>query len=131
MINFAADGLLAGLLEVFADYAPPAPPWASSPKLWGDPDHLSQLFGGRVSTLEISPSTYTERVPGGPLGYCEYYKQYFGPVAATYAELPAEQAAALDREFLAFAVHNNTGPAGGPAELDYQYVRVIARTTAR
>jgi ubiquinone/menaquinone biosynthesis C-methylase UbiE len=130
MINFAADGLLAGLLEVFADYSPPPPPWASSPLLWGDPDHLSQRFGGRVSTLEISPSIYTERVPGGPLGYCEYYKQFFGPVAATYAALPAEQAAALDREFLAFAVQNNTGPAGGPAELDYQYVRVIARTPA-
>ena len=131
MINFAADGLLADLLKVFADYAPPPPPWASSPLLWGDPDNLSQLFGDRVSTLEISPSIYTERVPGGPLGYCEYYKQFFGPVAATYAALPAEQAAALDRDFLSFAAKNNTGPENGPAELRYQYVRVIARTVAR
>jgi ubiquinone/menaquinone biosynthesis C-methylase UbiE len=131
MINFAADGLLADFLEVFADYAPPPPPWASSPLLWGDPDHLSQLFGDRVSTLEISTAIYTERVPGGPLGYCEYYKQFFGPVAATYAALPAEQAAALDRDFLSFAAKNNTGPENGPAELHYQYVRVIAHTAVR
>jgi hypothetical protein len=88
------------------------------------------MFGTRVSALEVSPAAYAERVPGGPAGYCDYYKQTFGPVAAIYAALTAEQAAALDYEFLAFAAQNNTGPAGGPAELHYQYVRVIARTAA-
>ncbi len=131
MINFAADGLLAGFLDVFAAYAPPPPSWASPPLLWGDPDHIRQLFGARVSTLEIIPGTYTERVPGGPPGYCQYYKQTFGPVAAIYAALTPGQAAALDRDFLAFAARNNTGPAGGPAELDYRYVRVITRTRSR
>src|SRR5215468_4001156 len=29
MINFAADGLIAGFLDTFASYAPPPPPWAS------------------------------------------------------------------------------------------------------
>lgn len=131
MINFAADGLLAGFLDVFAAYAPPPPSWASPPLLWGDPDHIRQLFGARVSTLEIIPGTYTERVPGGPPGYCQYYKQTFGPVAAIYAALTPGQAAALDRDFLAFAARNNTGPAGGPAELDYRYVRVITRIRSR
>jgi len=42
LINFAADGLLAGFLGVFARYSPPPPPWASSPLLWGDPDYLRQ-----------------------------------------------------------------------------------------
>jgi SAM-dependent methyltransferase len=131
MINFAADGLLAGFLGVFARYAPPPPLWASPPPLWGDPDHTAHLFGDRVSTLEITPATYTERVPGGPRGYCEYYKQTFGPVAAIYAALTPEQAAALDRDFLSFAGQHNTGPQSGPAALDYQYVRVIARTRSR
>jgi hypothetical protein len=48
-------------------------------------------------------------------------------VAAIYAALTARQAGALDRDFLSFATQNNTGPAGGPAELNYQYIRVIAR----
>jgi len=126
MINFAVDGLLADFLGVFAPYTPPPPPWASSPLLWGDPDHIRQLFGDRVSTLEITPATYTERVPGGPRGYCQYYKETFGPAAAIYAALTPQQAAALDRDFLSFATQNNTGPAGGPAELDFQYIRVIA-----
>ena len=130
MINFAADGLLAGFLEVFAGYAPPPPPWASSPLLWGDPGHIRRLFGDRVAALEITPGTCTERVPGGPAGYCAYYKQTFGPVAATYAALTPARAAALDRDFLAFATRHNTGRPDGHAELDYQYIRVIARTAA-
>ena len=127
MINFTADGLLSGFLDVFAGYAPPPPPWASSPLLWGDPAHIRHLFGDRVSGLEIRSATYTERVPGGPRGYCQYYKETFGPVAAVYASLTPRQAADLDRDFLSFATRNNAGPAGGAAELDYQYIRVIAQ----
>src|SRR5215475_1667820 len=44
MINFAADGLLAGFLDTFASYAPPPPPWASSPLLWGDSEHIGRVF---------------------------------------------------------------------------------------
>jgi ubiquinone/menaquinone biosynthesis C-methylase UbiE len=130
MINFAADGLLSGFLDVFASYAPPPPPWASSPLPWGDPAHVGHLFGDRVGTLEITSATYTERVPGGPRGYCRYYRETFGPVAAMYAALTAQQAADLDRDFLSFATQNNTGPAGGSAELDFQYIRVIAHPAA-
>ena len=65
-------------------------------------------------------------MPGGPRGYCQYYKETFGPVAAIYAALTPDQAANLDRDFLSFATQNNLGPAGGPAEWDYQYIRVIA-----
>src|SRR5215468_61368 len=50
MINFAADGLIADFLDVFAGYAAP-PPWAASPLLWGDPEYVRQLFGTRVSAI--------------------------------------------------------------------------------
>jgi SAM-dependent methyltransferase len=128
MINFAAEGLLGPFLDVFAGYAPPPPPWASPPTLWGDPGHISDLFGDRVAALQITPGTYTERVPGGPRGYCHYYKDTFGPVAAIYAALTPAQAAALDRDFLAFADQHNTGPEGGPAELAFQTIRILAHT---
>jgi hypothetical protein len=63
---------------------------------------------------------------GRPRGYCQYYKETFGPVAAIYAKLAPNETAALDHDFLAFATTNNTAPPDGPAELDYQYIRVIA-----
>ncbi len=102
------------------------PRWASPPALWGDYDHVRHLFGGKTAALELRPGTYTERIPGGPAGYCGYYKKTFGLVAAIYAALTPARPAAADRDFLAFAEQHNAGREGGPAELEFQIVRVIA-----
>ncbi len=130
LIHFAAQGLLSDFLAVFAPYAPPPPPGASPPTRWGSEPHLRELFGDQVSSLAITTGAYTERVAGGPHGYCDYYKQTFGPVIAVYTALAnqPERVAALDRDFLDFATRANHGPPGGPAELSYEYVRVLART---
>lgn len=129
MINFATGGLIDDFLAVFDGYSPPAPPWADPPGLWGDRDHLVRLFGERVGDLTITHARYTERVPGGPAGYCEFYKQTFGPVVATYRALAAqpERIAELDRRFLRFAEDANHGRPGGDAELSFDYVVVTAR----
>ena len=72
--------------------------------------------------------TYAERIPGGPAGYCEYYKRTFGSVIATYAALSEpDERAGLDRSFLEFATRANRGPADGPAELWFEYLLVVAR----
>ena len=129
MANFTPEGLLTDFLAVFAPYAPPAPPGALPPAVWGSEQHVRELFGARVEQLEMTRRDYVESVPGGPQGYCEYYKQTFGPVIATYAGLtdPGERAK-LDQRFLDFATQANEGPPGGPAELRFEYLLVVART---
>jgi ubiquinone/menaquinone biosynthesis C-methylase UbiE len=128
MINFTPEGLLTDFLAVFAPYMPSPPPGALPPALWGSEDHVRELFGDHVASLEMARDTYVERLPGGPAGYCEYYKRTFGPVIATYAGLsdPGEHAA-LDRAFLEFATRANDGSPGGPAELRFEYLLVVAR----
>jgi 2-polyprenyl-6-hydroxyphenyl methylase/3-demethylubiquinone-9 3-methyltransferase len=127
--NFTPEGLLTDFLAVFAPYAPPAPPGAQPPSAWGSEQHVRELFGARVEQLEMTRRDYVERVPGGPPAYCDYYKQTFGPVIATYAGLtdPRERAK-LDQRFLDFATQANEGPPGGPAELRFEYLLVVART---
>ena len=129
MANFTPEGLLTDFLAVFAPYVPPAPPGALPPAMWGSEQHVRELFGARVEQLEMTRHDYVERVPGGPQAYCEYYKQTFGPVIATYSGLtdPGERAE-LDRRFLDFAMRANEGPPGGPAELRFDYLLVVART---
>ena len=128
MANFTPEGLLTDFLAVFAPYAPPAPAGALPPAAWGSEQHVRELLAPRVEHLTMTRRDYVERVPGGPQGYCEYYKQTFGPVIATYAGLtdPGERAE-LDRRFLDFATRANEGPPGGPAELRFEYLLVVAR----
>ncbi len=132
MINFTPEGLAADFFETFARYTPAPPAGASPPVMWGSEEHLRELFGDRIATLELTRNQLVERISGGAEDYCEYYKATFGPVIATYkgvADQP-DRAAALDRDFMELATHANRGAPGGPAEYHYEYLLVIATKAA-
>lgn len=128
MINFTPEGLGGEFFGVFAPYMPPPPPGALPPVMWGNEEHVRELFGDRVEALELTRREYVERAPS-PRDYCELFKATFGPAVAVYADLAdqPDRAAALDREFLEFATRSNRGAPGGPAEYRYQYLLVVAR----
>jgi SAM-dependent methyltransferase len=128
MINFAADGTAAAFFEGIGRYAPPPPEGAQPPLLWGNEDHVRELFGDRVESLELARGEYVERA-ASPQAYVELFQETFGPIVALRALLvhQPDRAAALDRDFLEFAARANEGPAGGPAEYRYAYLLVVAR----
>lgn len=128
MINFQPRGVAATFFETLGRFSPPAPDGDLPPTAWGSEEHVRELFGDRVKSLEVRPGEYVERA-SSPAEYRELFKTSFGPVIALYeslAEQP-ERAAGLDREFLDFATRMNRGPAEGPAEYPYEYVLVTAR----
>ena len=129
MINFTPEGLAAEFFGLFGRYAPPPPPGALPPVLWGSEAHVRELFGDRLASLELTRHSYVERSPSDPAAYCEFFKQTFGPVIALYAGLADEpdRLAALDRDFLEFATRANQAPPGRPAEYPYEYLLVVGR----
>jgi SAM-dependent methyltransferase len=129
MINFTPEGLAGEFFGLFARYAPP-PPGALSPVLWGGEEHVRELFGDRLESLDLTRREYVEHSPGDAAAYCEFFRETFGPLVAlrgSLADRPGELAA-LDREFLAFAQRADQGPPGGPAEYPYEYLLVVGRT---
>ena len=128
MLNFTPEGLISDFFGALAPYMPPHPPGASPPPLWGSEEHVRELFGDRLESLEMTRRHYVERADS-PRDYRELFKQTFGPVVGTYASLvdQPERAVALDRDFLEFATHANSGPSEGPAEYRYEYLLVVAR----
>lgn len=128
MLNFTPEGLAADFFGVFAPYMPPPPPGALPPVMWGNEEHVRELFGDRVESLEMTRTEYVERA-ASPRAYCELFKQTFGPAVAVCASLAAqpERATAFDRDFLEFATRSNRGARDGPAEYHYEYLLVVAR----
>ncbi len=128
MLNFTPEGLITSFFEALAAYAPPPPSGAEPPPLWGDEDHVTQLFGDHLDSLEMRRGEYTEQVDS-PVAYRELFKGCFGPVAAMWEGLAddPETASAFDRDLLSFAEGANRGPSGGPAEYPYEYLLVVAR----
>jgi ubiquinone/menaquinone biosynthesis C-methylase UbiE len=125
MVNFTPG--IDDFFAVFAPYGPPPPPGAP-PGLWGSEEHVRELFGDRVESLELTRRHYVERA-ANPRAYCELFKHTFGPVVAIYASLAdqPERTAALDRDLLRFVTRMNQGPPEGPAEYPYEYLLVVAR----
>jgi ubiquinone/menaquinone biosynthesis C-methylase UbiE len=129
MINFTPEGLAGGFFGTLAPYLPPPPPGALPPLLWGSEDHVRELFGDRVATLEMTRDTYVERAASAAR-YVELFTETFGPavtIRAALADEP-ERAAAFDRDLHRFATRAGTGDPDGPAEYRYEYLLVIART---
>lgn len=131
MLNFTPEGLISDFYGALAPYMPPPPPGGLPPPIWGSEEHVRELFGDRVESLQTTRRDYVERAES-PRDYRELFKQTFGPVVATYASLAEdpERTAALDRDFLEFATRANSGPPGGPAEYRYEYLLIVARRSA-
>jgi SAM-dependent methyltransferase len=131
MINWTPDGFIGHLFRTMAPYAPPAPPGASPPPLWGDEQHVRELFGDRVTGLDLRRRSIEMTVAGDPAYFREYWKRHYGPTIAVYrfnADDP-DRVAALDRDFLRFLTDWNHGPAGESA-YEAEYLLVTARKRA-
>jgi ubiquinone/menaquinone biosynthesis C-methylase UbiE len=128
MINFTSEGRGGDFFGLLASYAPPPPPGALSPLLWGNEDHVRKLFGQRVASLEITRREYIERA-ARPRAYLDLFKQTFGPVVAIYTSLAGQpnRAVALDRDFLEFVERSNDGTPEGLVQIPYEYLLVVAR----
>ena len=128
MANFPPAGVAADFFAVFAPYMPPPREGDLPPTLWGNEEHVRNLFGDRVSSLELTPLSYVERA-ATPRAYCEFCKETFGPIVAIYESLAKNPAksATLDGAFLRFAEQSNRGQPGQPAEYHYEYLLVVAK----
>jgi ubiquinone/menaquinone biosynthesis C-methylase UbiE len=130
MINWTPEGMVGELFKTMGPYAPP-PPGAQPPLLWGNENHVRDLFGDRVAELSFRRSTVDY-----PSSFAtaadlrEYYKAYYGPTIAVYKAVAGEpeRNAALDRDFLDFLTRtDHREPGARTGSWKAEYVLVTAR----
>jgi hypothetical protein len=85
LLSWTPEGMLGALFRTMKPFAPPPPPGAQSPPLWGSEAHLARLFGDRVTfgTLgrDVLEITAFERARD----YGEHFKAHYGPTIAARA----------------------------------------------
>jgi SAM-dependent methyltransferase len=130
LINWTPEGVVGQLFRTMGPYAAPPPPGAQPPPLWGSPDHVRGLFGGRVDlafargTVPYPPS-FTR-----PEQLRDYYKTNYGPTIAVYRSLAddPERAAALDRDFADLWARTDARHRGGTGPAwEAEYLLVTGR----
>lgn len=132
MVNWTPQGWVGGFFATVGAFAPPPPPGAQPPALWGVEAHVRELFGARVSALRAEPRTLAIDHFDAPGELMAYYRANFGPVIAAYAALgdDPERVAALDAALLDYATQTNLDPDGGRWELEFLLVVAQAAQAA-
>jgi ubiquinone/menaquinone biosynthesis C-methylase UbiE len=102
LLSWTPDGMLGDLFRTMGPFAPPPPPGAQAPPLWGSEEHLAELFGDRVTFATQQPGILEITAFARPEDYAEHFKARYGPTIVTQANArkdgrEAEFEAALQR----------------------------------
>ena len=123
LLSWAPDGMLGALFRTMAPYAPPPPPGASAPPLWGGEGHLRTLFGDRVEWQTMERDVLEVTAFEHAHDYGEFFKARYGPTIAVRANAVREgREAEFDAALDAFCDEWNLAEEGEPARFAMAYL---------
>jgi ubiquinone/menaquinone biosynthesis C-methylase UbiE len=126
VISWTPEGFIGQLFATMKPYVPTSPPGVQSPPLWGNEDHVRELFGERVNDLAAQRRTLTvDEFPTGE-AFRDYFKSTYGPTITAYRNIEGDpdRVAALDRDLAALG-RRYLG--GGDSAMEWEYLLVTAR----
>jgi SAM-dependent methyltransferase len=110
MLNWTPEGMIGSLFRTMGPFAPPPPPGAQSPPLWGSEDHIRELFGDRVGLHTLRREDLSITAFEHPRDYGEHFKAKYGPTITAQANARKNgQEAEFDAAVDAFCDEWNRG----------------------
>jgi SAM-dependent methyltransferase len=126
LVNWTPEGLIGELFRIMGGYLPALPDYASSPPLWGDEQHVRELFDGAGLQLQFSRGHNPWRFDS-PEHWVAFMETRYGPTVKARERLTAEGRWADCRaELLALAERHNRS-ADGRLHMDAEYLVTVAR----
>jgi ubiquinone/menaquinone biosynthesis C-methylase UbiE len=122
LANWTPEGFIGQLFKTLGRHLPP-PAGVQPPSLWGTEAHLKTLFGDRAAAITVTPRSFNFRYRSAA-HFIEVFRTWYGPVHKAFAALPAEGAAALERDMTELLNSSNRAGAG-TLVVPSAYVEVI------
>ena len=127
VISWTPQGFVGEMLTAMKPYLAPPRPSAQPPTLWGQEEHVSALFGERVTDLAMRRQTTRVDCFATPEDFRDRFKTCYGPTVSAYqaiAEDP-ERVAALDHALADLARRHDRGTTS--TIMDWEYLLLTAR----
>ena len=127
VISWTPQGFVGEMLTAMKPYLAPPRPGAQPSPLWGQEEHVSALFGGRVTDLAMRRQTTRVDCFATPEDFRDRFKTCYGPTVSAYqaiAEDP-ERVAALDHALADLARRHDRGTTS--TIMDWEYLLLTAR----
>ncbi len=117
------EGTIGELFVTVGRHLPPPPSFAGSPLLWGDEDHVRELFAGTGVTLQFSRAEVEFRYESAE-HEVEQFETKFGPILKARELLePQGRWEALHEDLVAHA--RRDAAAGGPSVSFGEYLMTV------
>jgi SAM-dependent methyltransferase len=121
LANWTPAGFIGELFKTLGRHLPP-PAGARSPALWGDEAHLKALFQDRAD-IRATALTFNFRYRSAA-HFIDVFRTWYGPVHKAFLALPADRAAALERDLTALLTRMNRRD--GSLVVPSEYLEVVA-----
>lgn len=128
MANWTPEGFIGQLFKVVGKHMPP-PAGLASPLLWGNEDHVRQLFGADALQARITRRMFNFRY-ASPTHWVHVFRDYYGPLNRAFAALAPNAADALEQDLLALIdCFNTAGPDSMVAPAEYLEIVLTREAT--
>ena len=127
LINWTPQGFIGRMFATMKPFAAPLPDGAQPAPLWGDEQHVRDLFGDRVTDVTAERQTVEiDRFDTGE-EFRDYFKHHYGPTIAVYNRIAddPDQVRALDTALADLARAHGLDRPGG--SLQWEYLLFTAR----
>jgi SAM-dependent methyltransferase len=124
LLNWTPSGFIGQLFATMKPFAAAPPPGASPGPLWGDEEHVRELFGSRVTGLRAERRNLRVDRFGSAVEFRDFFARYYGPTIAAYRNIAddPERIRALDDALVGLAAAHGADT----GTMDWEYLLVVA-----
>jgi len=122
LANWTPDGFIGQVFKTLGRHLPP-PAGVQPPSRWGVVSHLETMFGPSVTSIRATPMMFNFRYRSAA-HFVDVFRTWYGPVHKAFAALPAEGAAALEKDLTDLL--NRMNRAGDPSlVVPSEYLEIV------
>jgi ubiquinone/menaquinone biosynthesis C-methylase UbiE len=122
LANWTPEGFIGQMFRALGKHVPPAP-GAKSPALWGNAEHIAELFGTAAASLRIESRHFAFRYRS-PEHFVDLFRTFYGPVLKAFGALDASGQAALRHDLLALIARMNRAE-DGTMVVPSEYLEIV------
>jgi ubiquinone/menaquinone biosynthesis C-methylase UbiE len=126
LANWTPEGFIGQVFKTLGRHLPP-PAGVQPPSRWGVEANLHTLFGETAGAISVTPRIFNFRYRSAA-HFIEVFRTWYGPIHKAFAALPADGAAALERDLTELLMRmNRAGSAALVVPSEYLEVVVTRR----
>jgi SAM-dependent methyltransferase len=126
LVNWTPEGMIGELFKVLGRYLPTPPDYASPPPLWGNEDHVRDLFEGTGVELEFRRGYNPFRFASAE-GFISFFETHYGPTLKARDRLSAEGSWDDCRAEIVAMAERRGEPEAGGLLLSSEYLVTVGR----